>query len=99
MHASYIFCRSVRDRRASYRQSLSVLEYAKEYDSNREHGDSRGHIVTKSSIMLGLGETDAEVRIALSDLRQAGVDCVTLGQYIQPTRRHLKVVIVLNYHI
>nr|CDS32451.1 lipoic acid synthetase [Hymenolepis microstoma] len=80
--------KSVRDPRASYQQSLSVLEYAKEYDSRRNRNE---HIVTKSSIMLGLGETDEEIRTTLSDLRQAGVDCVTLGQYIQPTRRHLKV--------
>ena len=42
--------------------------------------------------MLGLGETDAEVEQTLKDLRGAGVDCVTLGQYMQPTKRHLKVV-------
>lgn len=53
--------------------------------------------MTKSSIMLGLGETDEEIRTALYDLRQAGVDCVTLGQYIQPTKRHLKVIIVIFY--
>lgn len=42
--------------------------------------------------MLGLGETDSEVEQTLTDLRNAGVDCVTLGQYMQPTKRHLKVV-------
>ncbi|VDL95387.1 unnamed protein product [Schistocephalus solidus] len=72
--------KGVRDHRAGYRQSLAVLEHAKSYA-----------LVTKSSIMLGLGETDEEVMKALNDLRLAGVDCVTLGQYIQPTRRHLKV--------
>ncbi|VDQ01222.1 unnamed protein product, partial [Trichobilharzia regenti] len=82
----------VRDRRAGYSQSLRTLETAKER-SNRlvSSGDADSLIVTKSSIMLGLGETEHEVMVALKDLRQAGVDCVTLGQYVQPTRRHLKV--------
>lgn len=72
----------VRDRRAGYRQSLSVLEHAKQI---------RPDILTKSSIMLGCGETDTEVLQALKDLRTAGVDCVTLGQYMRPTKRHMKV--------
>ena len=70
----------VRDPRAGYQQTLAVLAYAK----------SLG-VVTKSSLMLGLGETDAEVRIAMADLRQQGVDLLTLGQYLQPTRSHLPV--------
>ncbi|XP_018579441.1 lipoyl synthase, mitochondrial [Anoplophora glabripennis] len=73
----------VRDRRAKYRQSLSTLEGAKQF---------KPELITKSSIMLGLGETDQEVEQTLTDLRSAGVDCVTLGQYMQPTKRHLKVV-------
>ncbi|XP_057670896.1 lipoyl synthase, mitochondrial [Diorhabda carinulata] len=73
----------VRDRRAKYRQSLSTLKAAKGFNSN---------LITKSSIMLGLGETDYEVEQTLKDLRENGVDCVTLGQYMQPTKRHLKVV-------
>ena len=72
----------VRDRRAKYRQSLSILEAVK-----KEHPQ----IITKSSIMLGLGESDEEVLNALKDLRTAGVECVTLGQYMRPTKRHLKV--------
>ncbi|XP_072941732.1 lipoyl synthase, mitochondrial [Epargyreus clarus] len=72
----------VRDRRAGYRQTLKVLETAKEVNPD---------LITKSSIMLGLGETDEEVEKTLKDLRTAGVDCVTLGQYMQPTKRHLKV--------
>lgn len=48
-------------------------------------------MITKSSLMLGLGEKDEEVLQALKDLRDANVDCVTLGQYMQPTRLHLKV--------
>lgn len=84
--------RTVRDRRAGYHQSLSVLEHAKKYDASRAQLEGRsGHLVTKSSIMLGFGESDEEVLKAMKDLRLAGVDCVTLGQYIQPTRRHQKV--------
>ncbi|XP_012269922.2 lipoyl synthase 1, mitochondrial [Athalia rosae] len=73
----------VRDRRAHYRQSLSVLEGAKKCNPN---------LITKSSIMLGLGEMDQEIEQAMRDLRTAGVDALTLGQYMQPTKRHLKVV-------
>ncbi|KAL5109685.1 Lipoyl synthase mitochondrial [Taenia crassiceps] len=81
----------VRDHRAGYLQSLAVLERAKKYDHQRPVAAGGGNLVTKSSIMLGFGETDEEVFKTLSDLRLAGVDCITLGQYIQPTRRHLKV--------
>lgn len=73
----------VRDPRAGYRQSLKVLEFAK------SHG--QGKFLTKSSIMLGFGETDDEIKQTMQDLRSAGVDCLTLGQYMQPTKRHLKV--------
>jgi lipoic acid synthetase len=72
----------VRDRRAGFRQSLSVLKHAK---------DTRPDLITKSSIMLGCGETDDEVQHALEELRKANVDCVTLGQYMRPTKRHMKV--------
>lgn len=73
----------VRDRRAGYRQTLAVLQEAKNINP---------HLITKSSIMLGLGETDAEIEQTLKDLRQVSVDCLTLGQYMQPTVRHLKVI-------
>lgn len=80
----------VRDRRASYRQSLSVLEYVKTLLD--------GKLITKSSIMLGFGESDHQIEQTLQgalfliqDLRTAGVDVVTLGQYIRPTKGHLKV--------
>lgn len=72
----------VRDQRAKYRQSLSILSQVK---------SQHGNLITKSSIMLGLGELDEEVLAALKDLRAANVDCVTLGQYMRPTKRHLKV--------
>ncbi len=72
----------VRDPRATYRQSLQVLKMVKEIDPTR---------YTKSSIMLGLGETDEEVLQALKDLREVGCDVVTFGQYLQPQKRHLKV--------
>jgi len=74
--------RFVRDPRAKYRQTLSVLEHIKKYKPS---------LITKTSIMLGLGETDEEVKQTMRDLRSAGVDCLTLGQYMQPTKRHLKV--------
>jgi len=73
----------VRDPRAKYRQSLKVLEHVKKVQPD---------LVTKTSIMLGLGEKDEEVEQTMQDLRNVGVDCLTLGQYMQPTKRHLKVI-------
>ncbi|CAK9102542.1 unnamed protein product [Durusdinium trenchii] len=73
---------TVRDRRAGYAQSLKVLRHAKEV---------RPDVVTKSSIMLGLGEQDEEIQQTLRDLRDVGVEMVTFGQYLQPTKRHMKV--------
>ncbi|MES1912191.1 MAG: hypothetical protein MHM6MM_004508 [Cercozoa sp. M6MM] len=73
---------SVRDRRANYRQSLQVLKTAKSMSSK---------LLTKSSIMLGCGESDDEVRQTLRDLQEHQVDIVTLGQYMQPTTRHMKI--------
>ncbi len=72
----------VRDARAGYQQTLDVLRHAKQH---------RPDVLTKTSLMLGLGETDAEVDHALADIRAAGVDIVTLGQYLQPTANHLPV--------
>ncbi|KAG0473832.1 hypothetical protein HPP92_015183 [Vanilla planifolia] len=74
--------RIVRDPRAGYEQSLSVLKYAKHCKEG---------MVTKSSIMLGLGESDDEVKETMADLRAIGVDILTLGQYLQPTPLHLTV--------
>ena len=71
----------VRDRRAGYEQSLSVLRQV----------DQESDIYSKTSIMLGVGEYDHEVYQTLSDLRAVGVDVVTLGQYLQPSRSHLDV--------
>lgn len=73
----------VRDRRATYRQSLSVLERAKATVPS---------LVTKTSIMLGLGETDEQITQTLKDLRNIQCDVVTFGQYMRPTKRHMKVV-------
>lgn len=50
------------------------------------------NLITKSSIMLGLGETNDEIEQTMRDLRDVGVDALTLGQYMQPTKRHLKVI-------
>lgn len=72
----------VRDPRASYWQSLSVLRNVKKL--NRR-------IHTKSSIMLGLGEDEEEVRLAMKHLRDVGVDFLTVGQYLRPSMRHLPV--------
>jgi len=67
---------------ADYRQSLDVLAFA------RRH---RPDVLTKSGFMAGLGETDAEVRELLRDLKASGTDVATIGQYLQPTRRNLRV--------
>jgi lipoic acid synthetase len=72
----------VRDARAGYAQTLSVLAHAKRY---------RSQVLTKSSLMLGLGETEDEIVAALADLKQANVDIVTFGQYLRPTANHLAV--------
>jgi lipoyl synthase len=72
----------VRDKRAGYQQTLTLLQNIK---------TERPDIYTKTSIMLGLGETDDEVEQCLKDLRAHQVDIVTLGQYLQPTVKHLAV--------
>jgi lipoic acid synthetase len=72
----------VRDPRAGYRQSIDVLCAAKIH---------RPEVLTKTSLMLGLGETDGEIRQAMLDLRAASVDILTLGQYLRPTPNHLPV--------
>lgn len=72
----------VRDRRAGYQQTLDVLSHVKSLKTG---------CLTKTSIMLGLGETDEDIRQTLTDLRASDVDVVTFGQYLQPTRRHLPV--------
>lgn len=74
--------RKVRDGRAGYAQSLSVLKAVKEFDSS---------IYTKSSLMLGLGETDDEIENAMRDLREIGVDVLAIGQYLRPSSWHLGV--------
>ncbi len=72
----------VRDPRASYEQTLAVLAHAKQH---------RPDVLTKTSLMLGLGETEAEIAAAMDDLRAANVDLLTLGQYLRPTVNHLPV--------
>jgi len=68
-------------KQAKYDRSLAVLKYLKDQGINR----------TKSGIMLGLGETEEEVIETMKDLRQAGVDVMTIGQYLQPSPKHLPV--------
>jgi lipoic acid synthetase len=72
----------VRDPRAGYQQTLDVLAHAKH---------SRPDVLTKSSMMLGLGEADVEIERSMDDLRSHGVDILTLGQYLRPTVNHLPV--------
>ena len=72
----------VRDPRAGYQQTLDVLAHAKEANPK---------VLTKSSLMLGIGETDEEIEAALQDLYKHNVDIVTLGQYMRPTKNHLPV--------
>lgn len=72
----------VRDPRMSYEQSLNVLRRAKEYDSEQ---------VTKSSIMVGVGETREELRDTMEDLREVGCDVLTFGQYLRPSKKHIPV--------
>ena len=72
----------VRDYRAGYEQTMEVLRYAKEVNPE---------VVTKTSIMLGLGEKDDEIKEALEDLRANNVDVVTFGQYLRPSKKHRKV--------
>jgi lipoic acid synthetase len=74
--------RAIRDVRCSYETSLRVLARVKERDPSR---------ITKSSIMVGIGERDEEVLETLADLRKVGVDLVTLGQYLRPTPKHAAV--------
>jgi lipoyl synthase len=73
---------SVRDKRANYDQSLSILAHAKRRAPDR---------YTKTSLMLGLGEREDEIEQAMDDARAAGVDIFTMGQYLQPSKKHLPV--------
>ena len=72
----------VRDRRANYRQSMNVLKYVKQVKPS---------LITKTSIMLGCGETDDDILKTLRELRSIDVDVVTFGQYLRPTKGHMKV--------
>jgi lipoic acid synthetase len=78
---------SVRDKRAGYDQSLKVLAHVKRRAPDR---------YTKTSLMLGLGETRAEIETAMDDARAAGVDIFTMGQYLQPSKKHLPVAEFIN---
>jgi lipoic acid synthetase len=74
---------SVRDKRATFDQSLAILAHAKSRAPQR---------FTKTSLMIGLGETDDEIEDAMVHARAVGVDIFTMGQYLQPTKKHLPVV-------
>ncbi len=72
----------VRDPRASFKQSLEILEMAKKV---------RPDLLTKTSLMVGLGESDKEISEALVMIRESGTDMVTIGQYLQPSHKHIQV--------
>jgi lipoyl synthase len=72
----------VRAARAGYDQSLHVLQNAKAL---------RPNVFTKSALMLGLGEEEAEIDASLQDMRAVGVEIVTIGQYLQPSKKHLSI--------
>ena len=72
----------VRDKRAGYEQTINVLAHAKAH---------RPDVLTKTSLMLGLGETEEEIVQTMDDLRAAKVDILTMGQYLRPTANHLDV--------
>ncbi len=84
---------------ADYRRSLEVLRRAKGWAAGRAAGGAPGGVagtsgrapLTKSGLMVGLGETPAEVSAVMEDLRQAGCDLLTIGQYLRPSRHHLPV--------
>ena len=82
--------RKVRDIRAGYRQSLEVLRLIRDFSKRR--------IITKSGLMVGLGENSEEVKKTLADLRSAGVELVTVGQYLRPSAapRHMEAVEAVN---
>ena len=69
----------IRDNRAGYWQTLDLLGFAKQY---------RQDVITKTSLMLGLGETEDELKVTMDELREKNVDVLTLGQYLQPTKNH-----------
>ena len=72
----------MRDPRAGYQQTLDVLARGKR---------SRPDVITKTSLMLGLGETEDELKQCMDDCRAHDVDVLTLGQYLQPTRNHFPI--------
>lgn len=72
----------VRDKRANYDQTLRILDHAKRRAPER---------FTKTSMMLGLGEADDEIEQAMNDARDVGVDIFTMGQYLQPSKKHLAI--------
>ncbi|NLE49677.1 MAG: lipoyl synthase [Sandaracinaceae bacterium] len=73
--------RSIRDARCSWERSIEVLRYAKEIGAER----------TKTSLMVGIGEEESEVVEAMELIREAGVDILTIGQYLRPTKKHAEV--------
>ena len=82
----------VRDYRAGYDQTISVLKHAKIAAAEKRQTLGQIPLITKTSLMLGLGEEKEDIRKLLRDLRAADVDVITFGQYLRPSRRHISVV-------
>ena len=76
---------------ADYERSLAVLRYASQFDSRHEPRATGLHVAVKSGLMVGLGETDEEIYEAMADLRAAGVELLTIGQYLAPSGSHAPV--------
>eukprot|EP00596_Hydrurales_sp_CCMP1899_P002661 CAMPEP_0119034082 /NCGR_PEP_ID=MMETSP1177-20130426/1136_1 /TAXON_ID=2985 /ORGANISM="Ochromonas sp, Strain CCMP1899" /LENGTH=259 /DNA_ID=CAMNT_0006991313 /DNA_START=502 /DNA_END=1281 /DNA_ORIENTATION=+ len=83
--------RRVRDYRAGYAQTLDVLKHAKVASKDTRLSQGKSPLITKTSLMLGLGETKEDIRSLLKDLRAADVDVVTFGQYLRPSKKHISV--------
>lgn len=84
--------RRVRDYRAGYNQTINVLKHAKSAAASSRAALGKSPLITKTSLMLGLGEEPEDIRSLLRDLRAADVDVITFGQYLRPSRRHISVV-------
>jgi lipoic acid synthetase len=88
----FVFAHNVETAPSLYRTARAGGDYQRSLNLLRMAKDSYSDINTKSSIMLGLGETDAEVRQVLKNLRSVGCDRITIGQYLKPSKNSLEVV-------
>jgi len=86
--------------KASYDRSLSVIKTAKKFMflNSEKMGKKKGAYLVKSGFMLGLGETEKEVIMTIKDLKEAGCDIITIGQYLRPTKDSLPVISYIEPH-